>query len=126
MPELHPYALKLIFGTKLLAKLLYVSDRSVRRYVWSKRQPATLIASRLTFLSTLVQNLERHGYASDDIRRWFAYGSQLLGYRSPQEILCRSAWDPLVKRADDRFLHFVADLARWGVRTDIPQKGCCR
>lgn len=80
----------------LLAKLLGVSDQSVRRYASKERITPDEVVARLHFLCLVVGDL-RGAYNEDGVRNWFKRARKSFGGRTPLELLAKEPWAPTDK-----------------------------
>lgn len=95
-----------LFGVDQLARLLRISQSSVRRYKANARMTPDHVAARLHFLALVVGDLAG-AYNDIGIRRWFDRRRTLLENRSPGDVLTRDEWSPT-----DPGPSKVRDLAR--------------
>ena len=91
-PEHEWRALHGILGLDMLARLLDVSQSSVRRYLARQRQTPDTVAARLHFLAFVVGDLAG-AYNDFGVRRWFDRPRRLLDGASPARSL-GSNWRP--------------------------------
>lgn len=92
-------------GSDLLAKLLGVSQSSIRRYLSGSRPTPDTVAARLHFLAFIVGDLSG-AYNDIGVRRWFDRSRKHLDDKSPAQLLA-GRWLP----DDDEPLR-VRELAR--------------
>jgi hypothetical protein len=85
-------AVQEVLGSELLARLLGVSETSVKRYAVGSRATPDEVAERLHFLARLTGYLAG-AYNDVGIRRWFHRKRSALGRRSPADVL-RAGWVP--------------------------------
>jgi hypothetical protein len=85
-------AVQEVLGSELLARLLGVSETSVKRYAVGSRATPDEVAERLHFLARLTGYLAG-AYNDVGIRRWFHRKRSALGRRSPANVL-RPGWVP--------------------------------
>jgi hypothetical protein len=91
--------MRAVFGDEPLARLVGVSETSLRRYASNGRATPQAIAERLHWIAMVVADLSG-GYNDFGIRRWFERPRQQLDGLSPREALGES-WsvdDPKAKR----------------------------
>lgn len=79
-------ALRETLGDTLLAKLVGVSDASLRRYASGQRETPQKVAERLHWLALVVGDLAG-SYNAFGIRRWFDRPRQQLAGHSPRTAL---------------------------------------
>lgn len=89
----------------LLARLLDVSDTSLRRYASGRRATPDDVAQRLHFLTLVCADL-LGAYNDFGVRRWFLRRRSQLGGAAPADVL-KEGWQP-----DDVTVRGVGDLAR--------------
>lgn len=94
-----------LFDADQLAALLGIAPASVRRYAFGARRTPDEVAARLHFLALVTGNL-LGAYNEIGVRRWFERKRELLGGRTPRELL-GGAWSP-----DDAGPRRVRELAR--------------
>lgn len=85
-------AMRRDLGDRLLAKLLWRSVASVRKYASGRRPVPPLMACRLDWIHRISFDLAG-GYGAPGIQAWFVRPRAQLGHRSPLEILGPS-WQP--------------------------------
>lgn len=91
-PDREWPVLESLFGIGPLARLLEVSEASVRRYLRGDRVTPDRTAGRLHFLAMVVSDLSG-AYNDFGIRRWFGRSRSALDGLSPQALLAND-WDP--------------------------------
>ena len=92
-------------GLDLLAKLLGISQSSVRRYLSGSRPTPDTVAARLHFLAFIVGDLAG-AYNNIGVRRWFDRPRKRLNGSPPARLLA-GLWSP-----DDEGPQRVRELAR--------------
>jgi hypothetical protein len=92
VPEREWPVLETALGSEALARLLGVSTVSVRRYRSGERRTPERIVARLHFLALLLADLSGT-YTEEGVRLWFRRRRNLLGGRSPDEVLS-GQWSP--------------------------------
>lgn len=81
-----------VLGTALLAQLVDVPRRSVRRYLAGAQATPDAVAMRLHVLACIVRDLGG-SYSDTGVRQWFTrVRTQLDG--QPPAALLEGAWDP--------------------------------
>lgn len=80
----------------ILAKLLVISDQSVRRYASGERTTPEEVVARLHFLCLVVGDL-RGAYNEDGVRNWFRRPRKTFGDRTPLDLLGKAPWSPADK-----------------------------
>ncbi len=91
-PEHEWRTLQDVLGLELLARILDVSESSVRRYLSGSRSTPDPVAARLHFLAFVVGDLIG-AYNDYGVRRWFDRKRSLLGGNSPVQTLGKG-WSP--------------------------------
>jgi uncharacterized protein (DUF2384 family) len=81
-----------VLGRKLLARLLGISESSVRRYRANARATPDDVADRLHFLALIAGDLSG-AYNEIGIRQWFERKRAQLDGRAPRDWL-KSPWKP--------------------------------
>ena len=81
-----------ILGLNLLAKLLGISQSSVRRYFSGNRSTPDKVAARLHFLAFIVGDLSG-AYNDIGVRRWFTRPRKRLNGHTPAQFLADN-WKP--------------------------------
>ena len=104
-PEHEWRTLQDVLGLELLARILEISESSVRRYLSGSRSTPDLVAARLHFLAFVVGDLIG-AYNDYGVRRWFDRKRSLLGGNTPVQALGKG-WSP-----DDEGAFRVRELAR--------------
>ena len=97
-------AMRSLFGDEALARLVSVSESSVRRYASATRSTPQDVAERLHWLAMVVADLAG-AYNEFGIRRWFERPRAQLDGRTPREAL-KDDW-----RIDDETAIRVRALA---------------
>jgi hypothetical protein len=81
-----------VLGSQLLARLLDISESSLRRYWTSRRGTPDDVAARLHFLALVISDLAG-SYNDLGVRRWFDRPRPQLDGKSPAALL-RRTWSP--------------------------------
>lgn len=97
VPEFEWGRLIEVLGIELLARLLGVSQVSIRRYKTRSRATPDELAVRLHFLSLIVGDLSG-AYNEIGMRQWFDRKRVQFGGRAPSELL-KGRWAPSEKPA---------------------------
>ncbi len=81
-----------VLGSQLLARLLDISESSLKRYRASRRETPDDVAGRLHFLALVISDLAG-AYNDLGVRRWFDRPRPQLGGKTPAALL-RGTWRP--------------------------------
>jgi hypothetical protein len=95
------YALRELVGDRLLARMLRISESSIRRYTAGGRRTPDDIARRLHAIGGIVSAL-RGSYNEYGVRRWFERTRVALGGRTPAEVIADAE-----SEEDDGFRHVI-------------------
>jgi hypothetical protein len=90
-PRAEWATLERVLGAELLARLVGVSESSLRRYASDQRATPDAVAARLHFVALVVGDLAG-SYNDIGVRRWFERSRSQLDGRAPSAVL-GGAWD---------------------------------
>ena len=97
-------ALREIVGDRLLARMLRISESSIRRYTTGGRRTPDEIAWRLHAIGGIVSSL-RGSYNEYGVRRWFDRPRTALDGRTPADVVAEA------RSEDDSGFRRVVELA---------------
>lgn len=108
IPEKEWKRIRTLLNDDMVAKIIGISEQSVRRYATDERATPDDVAARLHWLALTTGDLQG-AYNDDGVRNWFKRPRKSFGDKSPIAILGGQSWSPAAEEAK-RIRKFAREL----------------